>query len=269
MRRIVRLAGVEILLVAFALPVIAQDGATSGKAAKPLTMAKDADPDWEVVTVKPSDPNGRISGDNFVGSRYTIERKSVLQMLSLGYGVQKRQILNAPEWAATDNWDVNGVPDVPGEPDQRQRLSMVRKLLAERFGLKVHKEQREMPVYALIVAKGGPKLKPSAHDPLDVPDLSGSGNSVQQSLSFTNLSMGDLATGLQDWTDRPVVDQTGLSGRYDFKLHWTSGETRATAPDAPPGLFTAIQEQLGLKLEPVKAQADVLVVDAVQKPGAN
>ena len=246
----------------------AQDAAAGG-GTKAAMMAKDADPDWGVVAVKASDPNDRVSGDNFVGSRYTIERKTVMEMLSLGYGVQKRQIMNAPEWAATDHWDVNGVPDTPGEPDQRQRNSLVRRLLAERFGLKVHTEQREMPVYALILAKGGAKLTQSTHDPHDVPDLSGSGNRVQQSMRFTNLSMTELATGLQDWTDRPVVNRTGLSGRYDFKLRWTSDETRTAAPDAPPGLFTAIQEQIGLKLEPVKAMADVLVIDKVEQPGAN
>ena len=248
--------------------VRAQDTA-NGARAQPAVMAKDADPDWAVVAVKASAPNDRVSGDNFVGSRYTIERKTVMEMLSLGYGVQKRQIMDAPEWAATDHWDVNGVPDTPGEPDQRQRNSLVRKLLAERFGLKVHTEQREMPVYALILAKGGAKLTQSTHDPHDVPDLSGSGNSVQQSMRFTNLSMTELATGLQDWTDRPVVNRTGLSGRYDFKLRWTSDETRTAAPDAPPGLFTAIQEQLGLKLVSAKAPVDVLVIDHVERPSAN
>lgn len=248
--------------------VLAQNAAAVG-VTKQQMMAKDADPDWSVTAVKPSDPNDRVSGDNFVGSRYTIERKTVVQMLSLGYGVQQRQITGAPDWAATDNWDTSGIPDVPGEPDQQQRQALVRKLLAERFGLKVHTEQREMPVYGLVLAKGGPKIKPSAHDPNDVPDLSGSGNRVQQSMSFTNLSMADLATGLQDFTDRPVVDRTKLTGRYDFKLRWTSDETHITAPDAPPGLFTAMQEQLGLKLEPIKAPAEMLVIDDVEKPGAN
>jgi uncharacterized protein (TIGR03435 family) len=236
---------------------------------KPAMMAKDADPDWDVVTVKASDPNDRVSGDNFVGSRYVIEQKSVEQMLSLGFKVHRRQIVGAPEWAANDHWDVSGVPDVAGEPDQQQRESMVRKLLAERFGLKAHHEQREMPAYALVLAKGGPKLTPSAHDPKEVPDQSGSGNSVREAMKYTNNSMADLANGLQEFADRPVVDRTGFSGRYDFKLQWTRDETRTTSPDAPPGLFTAIQEELGLKLEPVKAPVDVLVVDKVERPGAN
>jgi uncharacterized protein (TIGR03435 family) len=246
----------------------AQDAAAGG-VTKLQKMAKDADPDWAVVAVKQSDPNDRVSGDNFVGSRYTIEKKTVVEMLTLGYGLQARQITGAPEWTAADHWDVNGVPDVPGEPDQQQRLSMVRKLLAERFGVKAHTEQREMPVYALVLAKGGPKLTPSTHDPNKVPDDSGSGNSVQQMVGYTNNSMGDFVKQLQGWTDRPMVDRTGLTGRYDFKLRWTTDQTRATVPDAPPGLFTAIQEQLGLKLEPVKAPADVLVIDHVERPSAN
>ena len=83
------------------------------------------------------------------------------------------------------------------------------------------------------------------------------------------MSMADLAPMLQFNVDRPVVDQTGIQGRYDFRMQWTVDSQRATEPDAPPGLFTAIQEQIGLKLEPTKAMADVLVVDKVERPGRN
>jgi len=84
-----------------------------------------------------------------------------------------------------------------------------------------------------------------------------------------NTSMAELALILQFHVDRPVVDQTALKGRYDFKLQWTLDEAPTTSPDAPPGLFTAIQDQIGLKLERVKAPADVLVIDKVERPGAN
>ena len=87
--------------------------------------------------------------------------------------------------------------------------------------------------------------------------------------NLRNASMPDLAEILQFRVNRPVVDQTGLKGRYDFKLQWTTDETRAMDANAPPGVFTAIQEQIGLKLEPVKAQADVLVLDKVERPSAN
>ena len=87
--------------------------------------------------------------------------------------------------------------------------------------------------------------------------------------ALKNASIADLALILQFHVDRPIVDQTRLKGRYDFKLQWTVDEAQTTAEDAPPGLFTAIQDQIGLKLERVKAPADVLVIDKVERPGAN
>jgi uncharacterized protein (TIGR03435 family) len=148
-------------------------------------------------------------------------------------------------------------------------MTLLRKLLEERFGLVAHMEQREMPVFALTVANGGPKLDPSKGDPKGLPDNVGMGDNGRQIRKYTNVSMADFAPMLQFHLDRPVVDQTGLKGRYDFKLQWTVDETQTTEPDALPGLFTAIQEQLGLKLQPAKAPVEVLVVDSVSKPAAN
>jgi uncharacterized protein (TIGR03435 family) len=175
-----------------------------------------------------------------------------------------------PEWAKTEHFDADGVPDVVGEANAKQFRSLLRKLLEERFGLKGHQEQREMAVYALRVAKGGPKMGPSQGDPDALPeDAGGTDEKGRQVRTYANVSMAELAAMLQFHVDRPVVDQTGLTGRYDFKLTWTVEEGNATLPDAPPGLFTAIQEQIGLKLEPVKAMADMLVIDKVERPGAN
>jgi uncharacterized protein (TIGR03435 family) len=126
-----------------------------------------------------------------------------------------------------------------------------------------------MPVFALTVAKGGPKMTASTSDPTNPPGRDVRGGNGQWLNTFTNTSMPDLALMLLFYTDRPIVDQTGLKGRYDFKLQWTMDDAQAAGSDAPPGLFTAIQEQLGLKLEPVRAKADVLVVDTVERPGAN
>jgi uncharacterized protein (TIGR03435 family) len=101
--------------------------------------------------------------------------------------------------------------------------------------------------------------------------MDGNGGNVRES-DFTNTSMHDLALllMLNGYVERPVVDRTGIQGAYDFKLRWTRDETKtATASDAPPGLFTAMQDQLGLKLEPVRAQADVLMIDRIERPGAN
>jgi uncharacterized protein (TIGR03435 family) len=247
----------------------AQDAA-AGSAAKPQMMAKDADPDWDVVTVKAADPNARNAGFNVHGHEIAIERKTVEAMLIYGYGVHQRQLAGEPDWIRTERWDAQGIANVPGQPTHPQMQSLVRKLLAERFGLVLHPEQKEMVAYALTVAKGRPRMDKSAGDPNGMSNESDSENGGQTTVRVQNFSMAEmtaLLTGL--FLDRPAVDQTGLNGRYDFQLKWTSDMTRETAADAPPGLFTAIQEQLGLKLEATKAMVDVLVIDKVERPGAN
>jgi uncharacterized protein (TIGR03435 family) len=143
-------------------------------------------------------------------------------------------------------------------------------VLVERFGLVTHTEKREMDVYAVTLAKGGEKMTPSAGDPNGLPDENDRENGGVRMMRAANISMSDFALMMKFFLDRPVVDQTGLKGRYDFRFQWTFDELRAPVDGtAPPGLFTAIQEQLGLKLEPVKAETEVLVVDTVEKPGAN
>ena len=248
-------------------PLLAQVGQDAS--AKLTMMARDADPDWEVVTVKPSDPNDHYDRFDAKGRTIVIENKTVEAMLRFAYGVQRSQIAGAPDWIRTERFDAKGTSNVEGQPDQKQFQSMIQKLLAERFGLKVHHEQREISVFALTVAKGGPKLEPSKGDPNGQSGDSGGSDNGRQSRTYTNVSMAELAPMLQFHLDRPVVDRTGVTGRYDFKLRWTVDDAPATDMDAPPGLFTAIQEQIGLKLEPLKAQADVLVVDKVERPGAN
>jgi uncharacterized protein (TIGR03435 family) len=244
---------------------MAQDAAGPPKA---TMMARDADPDWEVVTVRPSDPNAKNDTFDVRGRHAVIENEPVEIMLQMAYGVQKDQIAGAPEWVRTEHFNVDGVPDVEGGPDVQQFQGLVRKLLAERFGLKLHHEQREMPVFALTVAKGGTKMVRSTGDPNGLPQENSGGGSIRN-IRFTNTSMPDLALLLLVEVDRPVVDQTGLQGRYDFQLKWSKDESSTGDPNAPPGLFTAIQEQVGLKLQPVKAPADVLVIDKVERPSAN
>jgi uncharacterized protein (TIGR03435 family) len=236
---------------------------------QPVTMmAPDADPDWEVVTVRPSDPNARNDTFDVRGRHEVIENQPVEIMLMMAYGMQKSQIVDLPDWARTEHFDVDGVSEVEGKPNLRQFQSMVRKLLADRFGLKLHHEQREMPVFALTVAKGGVKIARSTGDPNGLPREDGEGGNVR-TCQFANTSMADLALYLLLDVDRPLVDQTGLHGRFDFQLKWSRDESSTADPNAPPGLFTAIQEQTGLKLEPTRAPADVLVIDKVEKPSAN
>jgi uncharacterized protein (TIGR03435 family) len=241
----------------------------AGGETKPKMMAKDADPGWEVVTVKPNAPNATSDHAGVHGPHVTLENETVEILILFGYNVQKNQIDGAPGWVKTERWTVDGLADVDGEPDVKQLQSLVRKLLAERFGLKLRREQREMPVFALTVAKGGPKVTPSKSDPDRLPNQHGNRGVGWQMYQYTNTSMPELALELLSSVDRPIVDQTGLQGRYDFQLKWLTDDSHASDPDAPPGLFTAIQEQLGLKLEPMKAPAEVLVVDKVERPGAN
>jgi uncharacterized protein (TIGR03435 family) len=150
--------------------------------------------------------------------------------------------------------------------------------MADRFQLTFHHEKKELSVYALVVAKGGPKITKSDGNPNGPPALLFRGLGK---LPARNTTMADFASVMQRAVlDRPVVDQTGIEGRYDFVLDWTPDETQFASlggvppglgdkADAPPDLFTAIQQQAGLKLEPTKALVDVMVVDKVEKSSAN
>lgn len=195
----------------------------------------------------------------------------VKTILLFGFGLQRVQLVNAPDWIRTDLWNAEGYADSPGEPNHEQMQSLVRKLLTERFGLAVHKEQREMPVYLLTVAKGGPRMTPTADDPNGPQSESDREDDGRAMMNARNLPAGQLASVLMRvFLDRPVLDKTGLAGHYDLELKWTQDDARApTDGSALPGLFTAIEEQLGLKLEPAKAMADVLVIDKIERPGAN
>jgi len=246
------------------------DAAAQGETTTTV-MAADADPDWEVATVRPSDPNQKEQSFMVRGRHIIVKNQPVEKMLMVGYGLQKNQIAGAPQWVKTENFDVDGLADVEGQPQVKQFQTMVRKLLVERFGLKMHNEQREMPVYVLTVAKDGPKLTPSKSDPNTLPRQEVRGDAAgERSLEFMNISMQDFCVMMLYYLDRPLVNQTDLKGTYDFTLKYTYDEERApTDGSAPPGLFTAMQEQLGLKLEPVRAPAPVLVVDKIEKPSAN
>jgi uncharacterized protein (TIGR03435 family) len=158
---------------------------------------------------------------------------------------------------------------------------MVQKLLADRFQLTFHREKKELPAYAITVAKGGPKLTKNENNPNGNPGYGGG----PAGMRVVNSTIAEfISFVLNDSLEMPVVDQTGLgSARYDFVLKWTpdafqsqpggppAGAPAAAEPnaDSPPGIFAAMQEQLGLKLEPTKTLVDVLVIDKVEKPSDN
>jgi uncharacterized protein (TIGR03435 family) len=193
----------------------------------------------------------------------------VESMIAAAYAIHPKQIVDAPEWLNKDHWDIKGVPDVEGAPSWDQQREMLQKLLAERFGLKFHRIKRDLSVYAITVAKGGPKLTASKGDMDGLLDQTSNGNSVEVTYRFTNNSVADFAQGMRSFLDRPLVDETRLKGKFDFTLEWTRDGVVNSDPKAPPGLFTAVQEQLGLKMEPTKGPAEVLVIDRAERPSAN
>ena len=239
-------------------------------------MAAAANPSFEVATIKPARPEAQGFGMTMRG-RDVIALGTLMNLITLSYGVQDKQVEGLPAWATVDHYEITGRPDTEGIPNDRQFKVMIQKLLTERFKLALHRDKKEQSVYALTAARAGAKLTPSAADPNGPPGL---GLRALGNLFATNITMADFAGYFQTLVlDRPVVDQTGLTGRYDFTLRWTPDDSqfRATGVRVPPppdnatlpNLFTAIQEQLGLRLEGTHAPADVLIVDKVDKPTEN
>jgi uncharacterized protein (TIGR03435 family) len=244
-------------------------------------MAANADPSFEVATIKPSPPNRPGKNVGFRGGLYTTRNTNVNDLIALAYGLHAKQIVGGPDWFGADLYDIEGKPDAEGRPNDKQIKTMLQKLLAERFKLTFHHDKRELSVYVISVAGGGPKITKSTSDRND-----GSSFAFRRlgDLIVTNMTMHDFAIWMQAGVmDRPLVDQTELPGRYDFQLKWTPDESqfvqfRGTGrvvppptddPNAPPSLYTAIQEQLGLKMGPAKFPDDVIVIDHVEKPSEN
>jgi len=232
-------------------------------------MARTADPAFEVAVIKPADPDDRNQGFRLNGRRIFIENNTMTSIICFAYSIQKSQIVNAPPWFEEQPWNIDGIPDTEGAPNWPQYRRMLQKLLSDRFGLRMHNDRRELSVYTLTVAKGGPKLEKSQSDPDALSDQSGHGIGPQQYMKFTNDIMTDFARFLQLMVDRPVIDETKLSGRYDFTLLWTPDELRAAEPGVAPGLFTAVQQELGLELKAARAPTDVFVIDAATQPTQN
>ncbi len=237
-----------VVVVAMACAVAGTAQAQDAAGPQRVTMmAVDADPDWEVVSVKARNPNETSNSQStgMKGRQFVMVNRTVEGMLLFAYGMHKKEIVGGPSWIAIERWDVQGVPDVPGHPNLKQAQVLTRKLLEERFGLKVHKETKEMAVYAITVAKGGEKIARSVGDPNGSPDDTESSNSGQVTMKMTNISMGEFAPDLGYFLDRPAVDQTGLAGRYDFQLKWTADESKApTDGSAPPACLRRFNTSL-------------------------
>ena len=241
-------------------------------------MAANVDPVFDVAVIKPSKPETQGKGFRLQGRQFSTINTSVNDIITFAYGYHIRQITGGPAWMDTEKYDVTAKPAGEGQPSQKQWKIMFQKLLADRCQLTFHTEKKEIPAYAIVVGKSGSKLTKSAGDPNGLPGLFFRGLGQ---LPATNATMADFAGVMQAAVlDRPVVDQTGLTGRFDFNLKWTPDETqfggmgiRVPPPSddaaAPPDLYTAMQDQLGLKLIATKAAVDVIVIDRVAKPSEN
>jgi uncharacterized protein (TIGR03435 family) len=265
-------------------------------------------PAFEVASIKPN--NG---GDRRVmfmiapGGRFNATNVTVKMLLAQAFGVKEFQVSGGPGWLDSDHFDISAkaATEEKVQINEAQLKLMMKALLEDRFKLTYHKDSKEMPVYALTVAKNGPKLEPAKggdampEPPRELPKpedmakgklpnrglwMMGMGNLSGQSV---NLQM--LAEVLSRQLGRIVLDKTGLTGNYDFKLHWTPDENESgmfRGPGGPgggklggdgppppdpngPSLFTALQEQLGLKLDSQKGPIEIIVIDRIEKPSEN
>jgi len=247
-----------VAFLAFTSPsALAQSEATS----KPLT--------WDVISVKPNRSLDTSSSMRMKPDGVELRNMTLHALFINAFTVRSEsQVLGYPAWVNTDHFDIQAKMDadtaatyraLKGQESNEQWHDLVRQILEERFGLKYHTEQRELPVYQLVVARKGPRLKESA------PEQNGTSSIGPGKLKASHYTMSSLAFSLSGPAGRVILDKTGLSGEYDFELAWAPDGQ----PDGGPSIFSALQDQLGLKLEPAKAPLDVVVIDHLERPSEN
>ena len=260
---------VTVALVTLGLPAV-------GRA------SQQSQPGFEVVSIKraffPNDSffAGYVAGGGvctaaraeIAGNRVAFHAATLCGLIRLAYDVKDYQIAGMPGWMTRREqatfYDIDTRVETGTSPKLVDVRQMLRAMLAERFQLKVHREMREMPVYALIVDRNGPKLS-EAELPCEFPRAMMWGQGRIANCAPTT-SMAELAVDLSRQTDRAVVDQTGLTGKYAYSLEWArEGDQNPSAPS----FFTAVREQLGLRLEPTRLPLDALVVDRAEPPSPN
>jgi bla regulator protein blaR1 len=248
----------------------------------PLVMVGQP-PAFEVASVKPSrsdDLRGPTYG--FRPGGLEVTNGTLKGIIQMAYDVPDFQISGGPGWINSERFNISAKAAGPDSADPRERIQntrrMLQALLAERFQLQVHRETREIPQYALVIGKNGARLTGAA-----APDSETRGSGIRAGcgqMTGTRATMANLAFALTRQMGRPVMDRTGLGGRYDFQVEWAPDTGCAGPPAAPgsdaqpdvtdrPSIFTALQERLGLKLEAVKGPVEVVVIDRVERPAAN
>lgn len=262
---------------------------------------------FEVATVKPGDQNATQRSLLMSPGKLEVQNMPLKMVLMFAFDAKSEsQISGLPDWVNSATYSIEAKEDaatataldkLPRDERTKQVQLMLQALLADRFHLKVSHVAKELPVYALVVAKGGPKVKatpvsaaepPHEPDPLPAPEAApklGKGMVLMRpgQVEASEMGMDMLASGIlsrmPEVGNRVVVDKTGLTGKYDFTLKWTPDNAPAPGTpeadngtpkaDAPPGLFTALEEQLGLKLEAQKGSVETLVIDSIDRPTAN
>jgi uncharacterized protein (TIGR03435 family) len=260
-----------------------------------VLVFQDAKPQFEVASVKPSAPDARGAGISAPNGRLTISNMPVNEMIVFAWRIQPYQISGGPAWMGSERYDVTAKAE--STPKQGELPLMLQALLADRFQLATHFETKDFPIYALVLARKDGKLGPNlteakegsctTPDPTQPrrppgPGVTYCGQQVmgQKALTARSVPVGRIVPTLARMLGRTIIDKTGLTGNYDISLEWTPDESQMAmlqqdAPRPPPSdtpgpsIFTALQEQLGLKLESQKGPVQVLVVDRVEKPTGN
>jgi len=230
--------------------------------------------EFDVASIRPNTANDRIVTINVgPGGRFAARGYTLKLLIQRAYGVMGWNISGGPAWSDTDRYDVAATAIVPGNLTEPQLRPMLQGLLAERFKLKLHEDSKEMSGYALVVARGGPKVKAAA-DGEEHPDTF---RMNQAGLKGQGLAMEDFARYVAGKLGLVAVDKTGLKGLYDFKAEWTVEKEQDTGglagvdplDELRSVVFAALQNQLGLKLTAQKINVRMLMIDSVERASEN
>lgn len=234
------------------------------------TLPAQAPLQFEVASIKRNTSTApvRVGPQMFPGGRVVALKVTANNLIQTAYGVRNYQISGDPEWARSEYYNIEGKIAVDRKLTYEEAAPAWQALLADRLQLKFHRETRDIPAYALAIAKNGPKMKQSGPDDTSQTTLP-SPTAPTRRLVSAKIAMARLALILAVQVGRPVIDKTGLEGNYNITLDWAADEGATDAKPDAPALVTAIQEQLGLRLDPQKLPMEVLVVDHVERPSEN
>ncbi len=223
-----------------------------------------AEPAFEVASVKPNASGAMNWTFHYDPGRFTAENMPLRALIEAAYGIRDYQLSGAPGWIGSARYDIAAKAD--GKTTDEQRSLMLQALLEDRFQLKTHRETKEHSLYALTVAKAGIKLRESAAD--CTTGKCGGWSRNERTITGTKISVAQFVQALSDYLEIPVIDKTEFAGAFDVQLEWRP-DNATVADAAGPSIFTALQEQLGLKLESRKGPIEMLVIDRVERPGEN